>query len=546
MRQTDPRFFYISAVLGRTEKKLHTARISVRKMKKQILFLTVMTSLLLVSHNAQSQAFSAISPSGHTLYFWVSCDTCSSVRLINNANPNPYGYVDSSTTNAYLNYTGNLVIPATVSHNGCTYNVVEICNSCFRNCIGLTSVTIPSTIGYISYEAFENCIGLTTINYNASNCAIENTTWSGLYSDFVFSGCNNVTIINIGDDVRNISPYTFRYFKNLTTISIGKNVETFYWNALADTLNSLNTVNYNAKDMHVQGINSETVGLLEGRENSLTNLTIGNDVEKIPNSTFMDCTNLTSVVFNADSCGTASYSFNGCNNISTFAFGANVKIIPSRLCLGLSTLTSVTIPNSVRSIGMYAFERCTGLQSVTIGSSVKDMYGAFEDCTNITTVVIPDATTDISRAFNGCTGLHSVTIGSSVEQMGRTFSGCTHLTTINVRAEYPPTCNEGTFENVPAYADIIVPCGAKYRYEVTDYWKNFSRITEDCDGIEDVNTGDIRIWTENGRIHAEGTDGAPVNVFDMFGRNVRNENLPAGVYMVKVGTYPARKVVVIR
>ena len=37
-----------------------------------------------------------------------------------------------------------------------------------------------------------------------------------------------------------------------------------------------------------------------------------------------------------------------------------------------------------------------------------------------------------------------------------------------------------------------------------------------------------------------------VRVFDMVGRPVSNHNLPNGVYMVKVGTLPARKVVVIR
>lgn len=114
-----------------------------------------------------------------------------------------------------------------------------------------------------------------------------------------------------------------------------------------------------------------------------------------------------------------------------------------------------------------------------------------------------------------------------------------------MRAEYPPTCNEETFGNVPAYADIIVPCGAKYRYEVTDYWKDFSRITENCNGIEDVGIDDVHVWTENGRVYVDGTNEGSINVFDMTGRNVRNESLPAGVYLVKIGKHPARKVVVV-
>lgn len=111
----------------------------------------------------------------------------------------------------------------------------------------------------------------------------------------------------------------------------------------------------------------------------------------------------------------------------------------------------------------------------------------------------------------------------------------------------PPICDDETFESVPNYADIIVPCGAAYRYQATDYWKDFSRITEDCttEGINDIDASNIRIYSEAGRIVVEGTTDE-VNVYDMTGRSVRNDNLPAGVYMVKVGNLPARKVVVMR
>lgn len=575
--------------MGWMAEKLRPLRIRVYKMKKGILYLAVMTSLLLASQIAHSQTFSDVSPSGHTLYYWVNYNSNNTVLLVNN--PNSYG--DTIDASAYLNYTGNLIIPMTVVHNGTTYNVNSINYACFRDCVGLTSVSIPSTVRNIGYEcfknctgltsvtipssvtdidygafygcsgltsitipysvegiydyAFANCTGLTTIDFDADSCPMyyQNGNYTHYYYH-VFSGCNNVSTINIGDNVRWISPYTFHDCKNITNLSIGKNVKTFYWNALADTLNSLTTVKYNAKDMHVLSTNSATVGLFEGRENSLSNLTIGNDVEKIPNLTFKDCTSLTSVVFNADSCVQASYSFYYCNNITSFAFGANVKHIPSKLCLGLSALSSVIIPNSVRSIGSYAFKQCTNLQSVTIGNSVEDMYGAFEGCTNLTTVVIPDATSSISWAFLGCTGLQSVTIGSSVEYMSGTFRGCSHLTSIRSRAEYPPICNEDTFDDVPPYADIIVPCGAAYRYQLSDYWNAFSRITEDCDGIDNVESNDIRVWVDGGQIKVDGAAGLTVCIFDLEGRMVSNGNLPTGVYMVRVDGLPARKVVVIR
>ena len=75
--------------------------------------------------------------------------------------------------------------------------------------------------------------------------------------------------------------------------------------------------------------------------------------------------------------------------------------------------------------------------------------------------------------------------------------------------------------------------------------------TESIDNIQDDH---IRIWLADGRIHIEGAEGETVQVFDVMGRAVTGlldatepVALPAsGVYMVKIGNHPARKVVVIR
>lgn len=43
-----------------------------------------------------------------------------------------------------------------------------------------------------------------------------------------------------------------------------------------------------------------------------------------------------------------------------------------------------------------------------------------------------------------------------------------------------------------------------------------------------------------------GADGMKVGIYDIIGRQVANNNLPNGVYLVRVGDLPARKVVVVR
>ncbi len=64
--------------------------------------------------------------------------------------------------------------------------------------------------------------------------------------------------------------------------------------------------------------------------------------------------------------------------------------------------------------------------------------------------------------------------------------------------------------------------------------------------IDQVDMSDVRIYTVGNSVVVTGADGREVKVYDISGREVGRENLPDGVYMVKVGTLPTRKVVVAR
>ena len=74
--------------------------------------------------------------------------------------------------------------------------------------------------------------------------------------------------------------------------------------------------------------------------------------------------------------------------------------------------------------------------------------------------------------------------------------------------------------------------------------------------IGDVQSIDARIYTDEGQVVVEGTEGQTVTLFDAVGRIVstRRENFSAvrfdiptsGVYLVKIGNLPARRIVVVR
>ena len=54
-------------------------------------------------------------------------------------------------------YSGNVVIPATVEHNGAPYDVTGIAAEAFKGSIHLKSVTIGSKVKFIGYRAFYGC-----------------------------------------------------------------------------------------------------------------------------------------------------------------------------------------------------------------------------------------------------------------------------------------------------------------------------------------------------------------------------------------------------
>ena len=61
-------------------------------------------------------------------------------------------------------YSGKVVIPESVEHEGAAYSVTSIGWNAFYGCSGLTSVTIPNSVTSIGDGAFYRCSGLTSVH----------------------------------------------------------------------------------------------------------------------------------------------------------------------------------------------------------------------------------------------------------------------------------------------------------------------------------------------------------------------------------------------
>ena len=106
-------------------------------------------------------------------------------------------YYDISGTTATVTsgekeYSGDIVIPESITFENSKYSVTSIGYCAFSGCSGLTSVTIPNSVTSIGYCAFSGCSGLTSVTIPNSVTSI---------GDWAFSYCIGLTSVTIPNSV---------------------------------------------------------------------------------------------------------------------------------------------------------------------------------------------------------------------------------------------------------------------------------------------------------------------------------------------------------
>ena len=75
-------------------------------------------------------------------------------------------------------YTGNVVIPSTVTYQGTTFDVVAIDDNAFDGCYDLASVVIGENVTAIGEQAFQGCSGLTSVTIGSNVASIASKAFS--------------------------------------------------------------------------------------------------------------------------------------------------------------------------------------------------------------------------------------------------------------------------------------------------------------------------------------------------------------------------------
>ena len=401
-------------------------------------------------------------------------------------------------------YSGEVVIPSSITSEEKEYTVTSIgyrafdgCNSltsitipnsvtsigdnAFYDCSGLTSITIPNSVTSIEYGAFRYCMGLTSITIPNSVTSI---------GDRAFYYCSGLTSVDIPNSVTSIGEGTFSCCSGLTSITIPNSVTSIGRSAFyfCYGLTSVDIPN------SVTSIGDYAFAECSG----LTSITIPNSVTSIGDFALEYCSGLKDVIIvnnmfvHLPETHSGHYSipetitqiiggaFYNCKGLTSITIPNSVTSIGSRAFNGCSGLTSITIPNSVISIGSCAFEQCSGLTSVDIPNSVTSIEGsAFYNCSGLTSVDIPNSVTRIGGgAFYGCSSLTSVTIPNSVTSIEyNAFANCSKLENVYCYAENVPSTDATAFEesNI-ASSTLYVPGSALSLYQATAPWSGFGTI----------------------------------------------------------------------
>ncbi len=129
---------------------------------------------------------------------------------------------------------GPIVIPSTLGG----YPVTYIDAFAFRDCSGMTSVTIPNSVRSIGGYAFQHCSGLTSL-------VIPDNVTEICYAAFI--GCSGLTNVTIPDSVTNIERYVFMGCSSLKTMYVpewwsAKYVEGIFWRKYTSVPEECNVV----------------------------------------------------------------------------------------------------------------------------------------------------------------------------------------------------------------------------------------------------------------------------------------------------------------
>ena len=246
-------------------------------------------------------------------------------------------------------YSGEVVIPETVTYDGWGYIVSCIDERAFYRCPYLKKVTIPASVDLIENEAFSDAF--MDQNNSSVTCLALTPPMTSPYAFDDFYSNYLMLYVPYGTKSAYQAIAAWNKFYNINELPYSFVKDGIYYK-----ITGTGTVSVTYKDSNYNcysgRVTIPSVVTYEGKTYTVT---------KVDNLAFFGCTGLTAVTIPETVTSIGNRTFRGC-----------------------TALTSITIPNSVISIGVYAFENCTALKDVVIGSGMTSIGScAFHGCTEL-------------------------------------------------------------------------------------------------------------------------------------------------------------------
>ncbi len=348
-------------------------------------------------------------------------------------------------------YHGRINIPATVTYDSITYDVVALGDrafyggtlynvtipssvtrikyGCFLFASRLSSITVPSSVTDIEALAFAS-YDLTAINVDEKNPnyrSIGGILFSKDTSTIVECPMGKTGTISLPQNTKYLNHLAFAYCMSITGVMLPEGLSSIgYWAFIfASHLNNL--------------VIPSTVSFIGdgpfGGCSALNNLTIaqGNSHYYMDEMAIysMDGDTLVSCHKSADSLFLPSTlhvvgGFNGNNDIKHVHFPDNITVIKDN-AFANSSLESTDLPSHLELLDDYAFYGCSSLTRVGMPTTLDQMgTGCFSCCINLTSIDIPNGLHIIPKeAFLSCGSLSHITWGDDVAVIDSVaFAGC--------------------------------------------------------------------------------------------------------------------------
>lgn len=407
----------------------------------------------------------------------------------------------AAVTSTSPKYSGDIVIPSTITSrdmkckvaiiggyafDGCSAltsvqlpdSLLAIVNCAFRKCTRLKRVDMPASVRVLSEGAFNACDSLVTVTFPMALKRIEN---------IVFQNCKQLREITLPDSLEYIGPSSFATCSSLVAVHGGSRIREL----MSGAFNNCTSLTEFAMPAAIEFIGVTALAnikvnfpapfpaslrQIDGQafkgNTALKHVVIPENCKQLGGaSLFTGCTSLETVVLpKTVSTNPATWSsmFSGCTSLKSAKLPDFMTTIPMNFFTGCASLTDIDIPEGVITLGNYSFKGTTSLRKIKFPTTLTGIaLGAFQG-SGLDSVTLPSTVVNLgNQVFYTCPNLKSIKIEGPVTELGSYFAGkCPELDEI-ILPNTITTIGRQVFANNPKLKSVWLPNSVTKLYKET-------------------------------------------------------------------------------